>query len=367
MSKLILLLCVFTLASAKPLHYGVRSLGLGGAMTSVSNDQNALYENPAGLASLPTWDVDFLTLGVMASTNDQALATTIQKQVAALGGSFSSLSPANINFSEFIYEVSAKPYSLGVFWNPYFVKKNFGMAFDAVGDIELTLHGLNDEFIDASARFVTDSRFAVAQSYFNNRLDVGWAFAFKTQHSVIQSFSTDSVVQYANQPDTLKNLLAAGWALDLNTGVILRPWENWSPSIGIDVNHIFNTYYFPLVQKIGGSPNPTPPTEPQSFNIGFSLEPKSGHWFLLGALDFKDINLPTLPSQKFSLGLESGWKTLYQKYAFQVGFSEGSYTAGTELRFPLFSFRFATYALQKGYYTDQLVDRKYVLQIKIII
>ena len=85
------------------------------------------------------------------------------------------------------------------------------------------------------------------------------------------------------------------------------------------------------------------------------------------SIDAHAINQPVHYSKKWNLGLEWGHGSIIK---VQTGLHQGEVSAGFEFRVRFFSCRFATYAEQLGTVAgqdDDLSDRRYVLQLKILI
>ncbi|MBU1153888.1 conjugal transfer protein TraF [bacterium] len=72
---LILILKSFDLYAARPFDsYSLRPMGMGNAFTAVADDYNAIYFNPAGIASLDRFDID-VPLNLMISQDTANLLT----------------------------------------------------------------------------------------------------------------------------------------------------------------------------------------------------------------------------------------------------------------------------------------------------
>ena len=345
----------------------IRALGLGEAVTAVADDQMALYYNPAGLARLNGWSLE--VLNIAGGLNEYTTPTAFM----GLAKDFSNAkdTPSKINV---IQNQLGRNFYTRFMFNPYIVKPGFGLA--AMEDFELNaaINSPKDNFVDLVLRSDTDLRAGVAIQLFNEKLALGVAGAFRNRILINGDIGLDKLTGFLDKSDgrstidKLKDMGASGAGVGWDLGMLLTPWETWKPTLGVSVLNFADTILW--ANRLGKTiANEEAAPLPQSVNAGISLTPTVplgwfGTLFGRASLDMRDINLPLPASHKWRLGLEGGWDHLATA---QLGYSEGSWTAGFEIRMYIINLRFATYKVERGYYAGDASERRYLAGFKFLL
>ena len=356
-----------------PNHFvGLRPAGMGQAFTAVADDQNALYYNPAGLARLDSWSLEIISPFVgFNNALLQNVDSFMEMQTLLQGGS-ASTSQTLERLQPIINDVSGKNNFARVGNAPYFVMKNFGIGLYSDTNIELVPHGQAlPELLDFSLQSDADFRVGYAHNFFGEKLAVGGSVSYRARSAAIKDnlgliefveISKDKAKSKAFLQDTLK----AGTGIGADVGMLFTPVEMWKPTLGVSVLNIGDTRLKKFEKSTrfkGGAPAPIP----QSVNMGLSVTPTFGNWFTRGALDFRDLNLPTPASDKPCFGLEGGIKGRFVSGALQGGMAEGYLSGGFEARLLVLTLRYATYKTERGYFPNQNAERRHLLQAKILL
>ena len=91
-------------ATTDPSHavFGARPLGMGGAFVGVSDDTNAIFLNPAGLAQLDKWEITSLSTQILEKVNYMLLGGAMKMGPGTLGvGYIGVTAPAGITRNEY--------------------------------------------------------------------------------------------------------------------------------------------------------------------------------------------------------------------------------------------------------------------------
>ena len=351
---------------------GVRPAALGEAFTAVADDQNALYYNPAGLARQNNFSLEILSL--YSGTNVNLLKNV--DAFKSLGTASSSGSSGNTealveNIKPILKSISGESNYIRVGWNPTFLIKKMGFGFYANNEIEIVPHGnALPSILDFSNQLDVDLRSGFAFSFLDGKLAWGISAAAHSRALVILDqvglFDLSELAKDKEKAKVyLKNSARLGWGAAVDTGFLFTPVEAGSPTLGLAVLNMGDTKFYKIKSKKTIYDAGTPEPIPQSVNVGVSVKPSFGPFFVRPSMDFRDINLPTPASQKLSLGLEGGFKGSWISAALQSGFSEGYISSGLEIKLLILNIRYANYVTERGYFPSQSPQRKHLLGIKL--
>lgn len=337
----------------------IRPAAMGQAFTAVADDSNALYYNPAGLAKLETWNLEVLNLIVGANAE-------LMKNVndAMDGANNTGTSKPEQLVSQFRDKFGEEnSFRLGL--NPYYVMRNFGVGLMANQALNITLHGGNPALVDLESATDAEMRVGGAYRFMGDKLAVGATLIARQRYFIGESMDYDSLSKLAKEKDklteNLRKKIHAGMGFGGDVGMLFTPVETWSPTLGVAILNVGDLNF----RKIdSGAADKAPEPIPQSVNVGVSVTPTFGKWFLRSSFDFRDINLPTPAAKKPVLGVEAGFSRLAR---VQAGLSEGLPTAGIELRLFIVNIRYATYATSRGYFPRDNEQRMHLLGLKVLL
>lgn len=358
-----------------PSHFvGIRPAAMGQAFTAVADDQNALYYNPAGLAKRDSWSLEILS--PYAGVNQYLIENMDAfEDLAKLGqsGSGGNTDKFVEDLKPILTALSGENHFLRVGINPYFVMRNFGIGVYVNEEAEVVPHGnALPNILDFQNQTDVDVRLGGGYRFFGDKLAVGGAASWHARGVVLlDNLGVFDLVDIskdkAKRDDFLKQSVRLGYGIGLDAGMLFTPVETWTPTIGLSIMNIGDTKFRKIKSSSSKFDAGTPDALPQTVNMGASVTPTFGSWFLRGALDFRDVNLPTPASQKPALGGEAGFKGKWISGAVQAGLSEGYASGGLELRMIVVNLRYATYKTERGYFPTQNPERRHLLGVKIIL
>jgi hypothetical protein len=353
-------------ASLNTHFVNARPAAMGEAFTAVADDHNALYYNPAGLARLGTWGIDYLEIlapVIAASGSVYEAVDSIQKLMKTDTSKIMSDVATYEKVRSIIKDMTGKPYYARFGLNPFFVKQNFGFALYENNEVSLSLR-LGSPLAQIEYTTDADARFGYAQNLFSDKLAVGGALGYRFRGNLDYSARFESYGAIAEDKEWYKKELKTGQAIVADAGILFTPVETWSPTFGLAVQNIGDARFFKASFTKEYSTE-LPENIPQTVNMGFSVTPKFGErLFARAAVDFRDVNLPVPASQKLRIGLEGGLNRLITA---QLGLANQGISAGFEARLFLLNVRYATYVVERGYATGQQPERRHQVNFKILL
>jgi hypothetical protein len=335
-------------------HYGVRPLGMGNAFVGVANDFNALYYNPAGLARLDDWYLEIINPQFEISAD----TVSVIKEVQELGGSGAGFAKV----LTFVEKHVGETHHFGTAITPYFVKKHFGLGIAVDAGFSMQAHSDLDIGINLGSEVLVPISFAT--NWLDDKLSLGVTAKLYSGFEASENLSINSISSLSKDSDSkLKDLAKGGKGVGFDAGLLFTPIKTMSPTLGVMIADVGDTRLTPLNDTLGKQD-----ARPMSVNVGMSIRPiDTGSQYILLAADTHQINQPIHFSHKLSLGAEWGLGRILK---LQTGLHDGQFTAGTQIDVKLLKIRFATYAIDHGAVAgshDSLIDRRYVLQLKLLI
>jgi hypothetical protein len=161
----------------------------------------------------------------------------------------------------------------------------------------------------------------------------------------------------------IDDYILAGFGTGADVGMLFTPTKTMEPTIGVSVTDIGATTY--ETKDIGGEALGNPPPQLASVNVGFSLKPvQKDKLYVLTSMDMHSINQPYSFSKKWNLGTEVGYGSIIK---VQAGLYQGYLTAGFQFDVGLINLRAVTYAEELGTQAGFKEDRRYAVQIKLLL
>lgn len=331
-------------------HFGVRPLAMGNAYVSVADDFNALFYNPAGLARISEWDGEILNPTLSIGADSVELISDIID--------LSGASTAEI--LDLFQDKTGKNLHFGVGLTPHLIFQNFGFGIGFNTGADITAHSDLDIDTKIGAEVIVPVTYA--RNFLSDRLSAGITLKGRFFAGIDETLNIETIGQLSdkdNKSDKNNDLAKAGGGVGIDTGLLFTPIKTMSPTLGISVTDLGGTTY---------EGNNAPKDVLPSVNTGFSIMPlQTDFTFLRLSVEAHSINQPIHYSHKLHLGAEWGLSSIFK---LQAGLSDGYPTGGFEFDVGLLNMRFATYALDHGTVVginDDLIDRRYVLQIKLLI
>lgn len=366
--KNIFLLCVALLslpAWALKEYYApsrsIRALGMGGAFYGWSNDEYALFYNPAGL-SLYTGNAEggLRINGSVGSKTLSALST------------LTKLGNDNIQtLVDKMTEYQGTPLSARVGLLPYFFKKGFGVGL-LLADTKVNFSLLGKELdssVDVTA--VTDSGLYISygRSIVVPELHVGATVKAYHRAGGTKAYTLAEISQKASSNVDANTIGGAGASIDADIGstYIL-------PKLPIGIEHrvslVFNNLIAaaPTIGKVGG----TAPKLSRTVSLGwYSVFP--GVWEIDNfhvLVDLAEFNLGGETNAELGARTGSFWKHVnfgteipIGLLSLRAGFHQGNISGGFGLNFKLVRLDFATYGEEAGALPGKLTSRHYDISL----
>lgn len=346
-------------------HFGVRPLAMGNAFVAVADDYNALFYNPAGLARLKEWDGEFFNPAVEVADSTVSFANELLK----LADSSSSSTADTLDLFQ---KNAGKVHFFGISLTPHLIFPNFGIGLSLELYNSLAIHSDIDAEVNTGLQAILPISYA--RNFLNKKLSVGATFKLLAKAAIDDHFNVQTISAFTNSDSSeeeknktkIEDLIKGGYGYGADFGVLFTPIDTMEPTIGISISDIGGSVY--TKANVKGESIGAPDARLPSVNTGISIKPiQSGRSYLMTAIDMHAINQPSHFSNKLNLGMEWGYGSIIK---VQAGAKAGYLTAGFQFDVGLLNIRAATYAVEHAPVValhDNLVDRRYVLQFKLLI
>lgn len=328
-------------------HINARAMGMGNAFTSLVEDDDSLFYNPAGIAK---------NGGVYWKVADPRGALSSPTALTQYGNLSDPL-----KFQTTLQSLYGKPIFLQA-GGKTAVSLPFFMAAYYM-DLDASLMADNPVSPTLNVSFIKDTGVA---------LGTGFPIGPFIQYGIVLKKITREGSRNAYGPSVIADIAAGNATPDVifqdllhkGTGYAMDMGWNFTfpapvqPTLSFVWKNMGNTKFIPAA----GSP--APPTEPQEWIIGSSLMVDLGLIHIAPSLDFKHVNdTDEQLGKKVHLGVEFGLPLI----DLRVGLNQGylSYGAGMELGF--LHIDAASWGEEVGGYPGQLESRRYMIQASIVL
>jgi hypothetical protein len=337
-------------AKAYPNFYrGVRPMGMGNAFTAISDDENALFYNPAGLAEISAFSIGLINpiIEVSESTidlyNDSGdIDTNDSGQVADL-------------LREYVGEHQHSRVSLF----PYvgFNVAQCGVMIGYLGQATLDAEVRNPAWPEAETSYIADHGplAGVGGRIASSNIRIGATVKYINRESLDEVYTATDIAD-DDFEDQFEDDLENGSDIALDLGVLYTLAFNWpvKTHIGLTVQNLPE-------MDFGEAQDQQTQT-----NIGFALEKSFGKYKLLGALDYRDLTHAIGEDDDIPKRLHMGLELQLPKIlSVRAGLNQGYFTYGLTLDFWIVKLDLASYSEEVGAHAGQREDRRYVGQLTI--
>jgi len=326
------------------IYKGIRPLGMGGAFVAVSNDQNALFYNPAGLSFIEQRRLILLSVeaelgqGAYDAYTDALDVDTDNEQEVA----------------EFLREYIGDYSHAAAAVFPYYIRPHF--AFGIFSSAKTNFIARNFQYPSLIIDSTGDAGAAIgyAHSLLDDDLSIGASLKYVVRKSINEEYTVPDITS-DNFDDMVDDDVQDGSGTLLDVGVIYRfrdvtiGQKNVDFQVGLSANNL-----------IGSDMGDARDLE-EHIDIGFAVYVDS--WVF--ALDYVDvagmIDDDDDPGKRLRIGAEYDFGNLF---TVRAGFYQGYLTLGLEIDAKYVQLDLLTYAEEVGTYAGQMDDRRYVIGLK---
>lgn len=397
------LLLWFSVATAEEIpegYTGIRPAGMGNAFTALSNDHNAIWTNPAGIARVRKARsryffnvVHFPNLVAGVNTEGRQFYRKLQ----ASGGSKKSAESIQ-NILESLDELSqasiwarASTAMLSFFDVPRGAPWAFGLVTDSRINISRDSDDSSVAIVDSLSDF--GAVLTLGATNRTNRLNAAVQLRPVYRFSYYDKLPVDSLVSFdAETRSKVTKDSNSGSGIGIDAGVMWTFADFWFPTVGLAIRNLptgcvsdYLNAFAEVRQKVCGTKyggnvnNPESPSlvDPMDTRIGLSMTPRLTHKMALRfAVDYHHIYFT--PDNQTYYGL-SGIEPLKQTHAgvelffgnplelnpfsLRVGFNQGFMTYGATIRMGVFLMEAAVYGRDISSGSSGKEDRRMLLSL----
>lgn len=330
--------CMGMAAEYPYIYKGFRPMGMGGAFVAVSNDANALYYNPAGLADIDSIRASIFGLEVEAGKYTQSL---IQD---ALDTDFGN----EMESAQFLRDHMGEQSHLGLAIVPSYSMPRFAVTFIGAGRMDLEVRDSQYPKLDVGVISDFGAGAGYAHPFLEKNLLVGASAKYIYRQSLVQQYTVADLSEELSE--TIKDDLNKGSGILVDLGVIYKfgQFGFANSRVGVSANNLVGS-------KLGDAAD-----APEHVDIGFAQDLDLKVTKATFAIDYVDIfnqfDQDNDIAKRIRLGAEC---KLLDIVFVRAGLYQGYFTAGLNLEARVVRLDLLTYAEEIGAFAGQRVDRRY--------
>jgi hypothetical protein len=384
------------LAEELPVNYvPVRAIGMGGASAALSNDENSLFTNPAGIARVRKarsrktnnlTSIPNLLVGLNGESRDfyEVLSKTDDKSVENILAQSEDLGnkPFWARASAFpvtMVEMGrGNPTAFGLFANnrasSLISKEEPGVARTTV---------ISD--VGAALGFALTNR--------NNLATLGFSLRPTYRYAYEDKIPSDILLDKTELPKRIKAGANKSSGIGMDVGFLYTLADFWFPTLGVSVLNLptgckenyLNPYSETRQTVCGtvysgdiGNPEALSTVDPMDLRVGLSILPRITRKVALRlAMDLHHLNVP-MGDQNYGLtdidiakSVHAGLELVFgnpldpEHIAFRVGLNQGYFTMGASLTFGMLAIDFASYGVDVSPTPTPIEDRRYLMGLSL--
>ncbi len=346
LSIAVLLFIGRTQAAEYPYIYkGIRPMGMGGAFVAVSDDINALFYNPAGLANVSGIRASIIPLEMEVGKN------SLDMYRDATDVDFDNVQET----TDFLRDYVGERAHLGVTLFPNFVMPRFGVCLIGTGRADLEVYDLQYPKVDTHVINDLGVGAGYAHPLMDDNLLVGASLKYLHRQSLNQDYTVIDITT-----DDLDNMIeddlqkGNGVLMDLGLIYKLADVGIGKAQVGISANNLIGS-------RMGDAENID-----DHIDIGFATTFDVWVSKATVAVDYVDLfsqlDMDNDFGKRVRLGAEVKLPILL---TLRAGFYQGYFTGGMNFDARFVQMDFVSYAEEIGAYAGQRMDRRYLLRFLI--
>lgn len=328
-------------------HINARAMALGNAYTSLVEDDEALFYNPAGIAK------NGGVFWKLADPRGALSSVDALTQYADLSDATQFASTLQNLYGEPIYLQGGGKTAVSI---PFFMAAYYV-------DIDASIMADNPVSPTLDVSFIKDTGIAFGTGFpIGPFIQYGVVLKKITREGARNSYGPSVIADIAagnSDPDVIfEDLLHKGTGYAMDMGWNFTFPAPVQPTFSFVWKNMGNTKFTPA------EGSPAPPTEKQEWILGSSIMVDLGLIHIAPSLDFKHINdTDEQLGKKVHMGVEVGLPLL----DLRVGLNQGylSYGAGIDLGF--MQIDAASWGTEVGGYPGQLESRRFMIQASIVL
>jgi len=335
-------------------YRGIRPLGMGDAFTSIANDENAAFYNPAGLASVSEGRIELINPLIEVGTNTMDFYSDATGLNTGDTTSAVNLMKKNIGKHQHA--------RFSIF--PNYTRHNFEIGIIGQGTVDGEIHTPAYPVMTLDVKVDAGALAAIAGTFMEDRLQLGGTLKYVQRTRFYKDF-TAAMVANSNQSYSFDQDKKTSSTIGLDVGAIYKfKNDTWKPQVGLAILNVgdmnfgdmtVTTLSKPLENKLN-----------QSVNLGASASYQLAWASILGAVDIKDIASNTSTDADKGKKLHVGFEAKLPKIlSVRAGWNQGYLGYGLGVDFWLIKLSYAFYKEEVGAYAGQREDERHVVQLVI--
>lgn len=346
-------------------YRGIRSLGMGGVVTTTGRYDEALFGNPATQLEDETWKLSILSLTAETNTNFISDVNKVKDvQNASGSGTLQTISDKALAGRN---EHTRLTLLVPGFYSPHFFGDDASFAFGLLVNSQTNIMLRSNADVDAQAIVDAGPNFGFGHKFLDGNLDVG--INLHILYRLASDRSLKATDFLAGSKISLSSIGGQGIGVDGDLGGYYKlPFEPpffKKVSVGLSLNNLLRSRYQVAGKNLLKSVTSAPPENDRTASVGTRMDLPDLLFLTdtLAAIEIQDIGATRRQAsfwKKFHLGAETHLTSIL---AFRAGFNQGYPGAGVGIDLPVLKIDVATYGEELGSNAGQLEDRRVALRL----
>lgn len=320
------------------LYRGIRPLGMGGAFITLSDDENAMFYNPAGLNDVSGFGVDILNPSVEWSENSSSLYKDFKDLETDDEGAVADFMSERVGDRQHIRTALL----------PNLTMHNFAVGLLGQATFDLDVRNRSNPVVVTDIKIDLGLLVSGALGFYDRQLQIGATGKYIKRDGIRHTYTAREIASDGFDPLDQREK-ENDFAFDL--GAKFNPKMVLSPSFAVVLQNITDLDFGPLGEI------------PQQLNIGAAVNPNLGILKTTLAVEIDDVTKNVDGDKdlykRAHLGAEIRFPMIL---ALRAGVNGGYLTGGIGLNLWIVSVNYATYAEELGAFSGQRADRRHILQ-----